>query len=370
MDYELDAKIAEQIVQRTMQIIDYNINVMNAHGRIIASGDPARIGHKHDGAMLAIAKGENVSLDAAIAASLSGAKPGTNLLLYFQQQVVGVIGITGEPEQVSQFGQLVKMAAQLIIEQAQAWQSQQWGSRQREEFIVQWAQGSTDWSVLSDWAQRLEIDLGLPRVAAVIEVRSDEPLKQQAMREVIELLEYPKRDNLVAMLSLNEIVVLKPHQTDINEERARIERLLARTDAVQGVDLVIAIGPYFRDPERLHESFQVARQTLAVGKQRQPEARQFFFEDFQLSVLLSELRLDWRRQTLCQPLTALAAQPVLQRTLTAYFQYYPDMAACAQALFIHRNTLRYRLEKIHQLTGYRVDQVDGLVRLYIASELA
>lgn len=372
IDYELDAQLAEQIVQRTMQIIHYNINVMNKHGRIIASGDTTRVGEKHDGAMLAIAKGENVSLDAPAASSLSGVKPGINLLLNFQEQVVGVIGITGEPAQVEQFGQLVKMAAELIIEQAQAWHSQQWGSRQREEFIVQWAQGTTEWPVLLDWANRLQIDLALPRVASVIEVRSAEPLKQQAMREVIELLEYPKRDNLVAMLSLNEIVVLKPHQEDIQQERQRIARLLARTDAVQGVDLVIAIGPYFPQPERLFESFRAARQTLTVGKRLRPQARQHFFEELQLPVLLSQINDDWQLQALLSPLQSLQAQDksgLLQKTLHQYIADYPDLGLCASHLHIHRNTLRYRLDKIGQITGCSIDNLESLTRLYIASLL-
>lgn len=372
IDYELDAQLAEQIVQRTMQIIEYNINVMNAHGRIIASGDKARVGQKHDGAMLAIAKGENVALDASAATSLSGVKPGINLLLYYQDNVVGVIGITGEPYQVEQFGHLVKMAAELIIEQAQAWQSQQWGSRQREEFIVQWAQGATDWSVLQDWANRLEIDLNVPRVASVIEVRSVAPLKQRAMREVIELLEYPKRDNLVAMLSLNEIVVLKPHHEDMRQEYQRIERLLARTDALPGLDLVIAVGPYFSEPDRLYESYRAARQTLEVGKRLRPQSRQLFFYDFQLPVLLSQLEDDWRLQTLRAPFQALQAQDksgLLKKTLQQYITDYPDQKLCAEHLHVHRDTLKYRLDKISQITGCSLSDLESLTRLYISSLL-
>ena len=42
--WHLNGKMAQDIVTRTMRIIDTNINVMDARGRIIGSGDCERIG--------------------------------------------------------------------------------------------------------------------------------------------------------------------------------------------------------------------------------------------------------------------------------------------------------------------------------------
>lgn len=47
--WHLDTKMAQDIVARTMRIIDTNINVMDARGRIIGSGDRERIGELHEG---------------------------------------------------------------------------------------------------------------------------------------------------------------------------------------------------------------------------------------------------------------------------------------------------------------------------------
>lgn len=46
--WHLDTKMAQDIVARTMRIIDTNINVMDARGRIIGSGDRERIGELHE----------------------------------------------------------------------------------------------------------------------------------------------------------------------------------------------------------------------------------------------------------------------------------------------------------------------------------
>ncbi|MDI3410442.1 sugar diacid recognition domain-containing protein [Bacillus sonorensis] len=46
----LSKELAAEIVDRTMSIIQHNINIMDEHGVIIASGDRTRIGNEHDGA--------------------------------------------------------------------------------------------------------------------------------------------------------------------------------------------------------------------------------------------------------------------------------------------------------------------------------
>lgn len=54
--WHLDTKMAQDIVARTMRIIDTNINVMDARGRIIGSGDRERIGELHEGALLVLSQ--------------------------------------------------------------------------------------------------------------------------------------------------------------------------------------------------------------------------------------------------------------------------------------------------------------------------
>lgn len=59
--------LAQQIVQRTTQIIPFKVNLIDAQGVILASGDPGRVGSVHPGAQLALARGASVELDATAA---------------------------------------------------------------------------------------------------------------------------------------------------------------------------------------------------------------------------------------------------------------------------------------------------------------
>ena len=378
--YFLDPSLAQQIVDRTMKIIGHNINVMNNCGVILGSGDPHRIDSTHEGALLAISQNRTVEINSATAANLHGVKAGINLPLHYKGEIIGVIGITGEPETLHNYGELLKMTAEMIVEQANSIEQAQWQYRQKEEFILQLIKSETGFSSqLKDWAQQLNIDIDAPRVVAVIQVQGDEEQTSanSLLKKVLNLLENPSRGNLVAMTSMTELVILKPAFLDGNRwdphlESQRIDQLLSRIPEEMNVRLKIALGHFFPNAADISRSYFTARETLTLGQQLRPHESKYLYEDFSLLVLLSGLRGDWRGEELITPYQALIGADKngqLRKTLTAYLQHFGDLQQCANALFIHRNTLRYRLDKIQQVTAINIQELDGLLQLYLGQVL-
>lgn len=397
--YVLDQQIAKQIVSRTMKIIGHNINVMNGQGVILGSGDPKRIGSTHEGALLAIAQNRNVEISQQVASGLHGVKPGINLPLHYQGQIIGVIGITGDPSELTHYGELLKMTAEMIVEQANLQDKLQWENRQREEFILQLIKAQTaDDEQLYRWAKQLDIDISLPRVAAIIEVSEkhrhslvevsspfnglsnaeqsidgQNPRVSETLKQVLHLLQNPDRGNLIAMTSMSQLVILKPafldgKQWDPELENQRIDKLLQRLPAQMDLNFKIALGHFFPEKGGIARSYQTALETLSLGKQLHPGGTKYLFEDYSLQVLLAGLKHDWRGQALATPYQQLAKADKngqLRKTLAAYITHFGDAQQCANALFIHRNTLRYRLDKIQHLTKTDIQSLHGLLSLYL-----
>ncbi len=63
------------------------------------------------------------------------------------------------------------------------------------------------------------------------------------------------------------------------------------------------------------------------------------------------------------------AKGTLQKTLRQYFLQDCDLHPCAEALFIHPNTLRYRLTRIEQITGLNFNRLDDKFLLYLGLNL-
>lgn len=378
--YFLDPDLAQQIVERTMNIIAHNINVMNDKGVILGSGDPHRIGSTHEGALLAISQNRTVEIDSATADNLHGVRAGINLPLHYKGEIIGVIGITGEPERLRNYGELLKMTAEMIVEHANSLELAQWQYRQKEEFILQLIKTDTAFTPQQrDWALQLNIEIDAPRVVAVIQVQGDEALTtaNSLLKQVLNLLENPSRGNLVAMTSMTELVILKPAFLDGNKwdpqlESQRIDQLLTRIPTELNVRLKVSLGHFFPRPADISRSYTTAKETLVLGQQLRPCDNKYLYEDFSLLVLLSGLRGDWRGRELTMPYQALMnadKNGQLRKTLAAYLQHFGDLQQCANALFIHRNTLRYRLDKIQQLTGVDIQGLDGLLQLYLGQVL-
>ncbi|MBP2667172.1 MAG: pucR, partial [Firmicutes bacterium] len=54
-------------------------------------------------------------------------------------------------------------------------------------------------------------------------------------------------------------------------------------------------------------------------------------------------------------------------TLTAFLEDTENMALVAEKLHIHRNTLRYRMQKVEELTGRNLNDTQDRMHLYFAT---
>ncbi|MFP5402001.1 MAG: sugar diacid recognition domain-containing protein [Gammaproteobacteria bacterium] len=378
----LDASLAQSIVDRAMQILHTNVNVMDERGLIIASGEAARIGTRHEGALLVLAQGRAVEIDEAVASRLHDTRPGINLPLRAEGRVVGVVGLSGAPEAIRQHAELVRMAAETMLEQARLMQVLARDERLREELVLQLIgaaparPASDEW--IREWARRLQVDLAVPRVVLLVDIdapalAADAMLaEQQRLQRLLAALE---PGLLSAPVSLRELAVLLPvlpGEGEASRLRARVEDLRARI-ATQGAVPRLALGGVFAGTEGLVRSWQSARATLRAGRRRQPEGAVHCYADLTLAVLLAGLAEGWRADELQRPLQRLAAHDrdgQLRRTLEAWFAHDMKTAPSAAALHVHRNTLDYRLRRIGEFTALDLARLDDCLLLFIGLALA
>ncbi|STN52215.1 carbohydrate diacid regulator [Escherichia coli] len=315
-----------------------------------------------------------------MARHLHGVRQGINLPLRLEGEIVGVIGLTGEPENLRKYGELVCMTAEMMLEQSRLMHLLAQDSRLREELVMNLIQAEENTPALTEWAQRLGIDLNQPRVVAIVEVDSGQLGVDSAMAELQQLqnaLTTPERNNLVAIVSLTEMVVLKPAlnsfgRWDAEDHRKRVEQLITRMKEYGQLRFRVSLGNYFTGPGSIARSYRTAKTTMVVGKQRMPESRCYFYQDLMLPVLLDSLRGDWQANELARPLARLKAMDnngLLRRTLAAWFRHNVQPLATSKALFIHRNTLEYRLNRISELTGLDLGNFDDRLLLYVALQL-
>ncbi len=162
----LSKELAQSIVNKVMEVIPYNVNIMDEDGIIIGSGDVSRIGSLHEGALNALKNKKTVE----IFKDYEYAKAGVNIPILFRNKIMGVIGITGEPKIVSPFGKIVSITAELLISQEYTLNQHIIKQKLIEEFIYEWLNINEEYT--EEFVQRgmsLEIDIRIKRFVIIVE---------------------------------------------------------------------------------------------------------------------------------------------------------------------------------------------------------
>lgn len=131
--------------------------------------------------------------------------------------------------------------------------------------------------------------------------------------------------------------------------RATLLRTVAGTDAVIGPTL-----PW----EQVHHSFERAQALAHIVDVRPLDCDEHLVE----LVLFSEARGDLRSQVLAP----LAGNERLEQTLRSWLLHVGRRDAVAEELFVHPQTVRYRMGQIRELYGERLNDPREVLKLIVA----
>ena len=102
-------ELASELVELTSSLVGgRTINVMNTDGIIVASTERERIGSYHQGAKEAVQTGRVVNIHHSELSRYSGAKEGCNMPIRVNGTIIGVAGIFGEPETIQDVAHLLE----------------------------------------------------------------------------------------------------------------------------------------------------------------------------------------------------------------------------------------------------------------------
>ncbi len=116
-------------------------------------------------------------------------------------------------------------------------------------------------------------------------------------------------------------------------------------------------------------SLRQAGQALELAR-RLAEPKPLYYADLSIYRLLFQLEhspelIAFQEETI-GPLLALENANEFIHTLEAYFEHNGNLSQTAEALFLHRNTLIYRMERIAAITNLELDKPENRLALQLA----
>lgn len=110
----LSAALAQRLVDQVAASVAHNVNIMDAAGIIVASLDAGRVGTVHAAAEEAARTRQIVRISEGDATDM--VRPGINSPIIMQGDVIGVVGVTGDPVEVAEPAALLMLTLRLILE--------------------------------------------------------------------------------------------------------------------------------------------------------------------------------------------------------------------------------------------------------------
>lgn len=363
--------LAQKIVNEVTDILNEEVIVVNHDGIIIAGSDIKRVGSFHEGAQIAVRKKEKIVISKEDTFRLKGVKAGINLPIIFHNKAIGVIGITGEPKDVAQFGELIQRMTELIIQEAHFHEKLESKYRGLETYVYEWLHLD---HVDEDFRERgeiLGISMDIPRCCALLEIELPEkqiPEDEFIEREAIEVLRefFPSNSqDVLVQWGSGRFVLLKAISNANIEDSLIAEIKMMQTTIKQKyqISLNIGIGTTVEVPEKLHFTYTHAKKALRVAKKN---GSFIYYDDLTLDVALAEITDETRKEVVGKVLGILLKEVDLLITLETYLESNLSIKDTSMQLHVHINTLHYRLKRIYELTGYSLKETKNLVMFYIA----
>ncbi|MGY3170858.1 carbohydrate diacid regulator [Pseudomonas sp. TE12234] len=360
--FELNHQLAQNIVDRAMAILPYNVNVMDSQGLILGSGEANRIDTRHEGAQLVLANHRIVEIDEQSARHLKGVQPGINLPLMHDGRLVGVLGISGVPQELRTYASLVRMTAEMLMDQSHIQAEQQWHNSRRDDLLAALLGESGSSQRLIDEAHQLGLKPHLSRTPHLLEISEG--------HDSINLANWIRGQ-------FPDSWCIAPSHTTLqwccpSSLSANLPRLCERLRSQGWIVRHVASGGASDDIHHLRRLCQRTAELLTYVQAVRPTLMFSSLAQHSLPALLWAHRNHDALIELISPIDALAnrdANGQLLRTLRSWYENDGQLQACADDLGVHRNSLRYRLDRIAELTGKDVNRLSDLVELYVGVQL-
>ena len=342
--------ISNQILQSTIDglknITRKDLSVVEKEGKVIATTEENMIGRK----IYAI---EN----------FVGSQADSQLILgyqYFKVYDNGipeyVIQVKGEDEDGYRIGKIAAFQIQsLLVAYKERYD--------KDNFIKNLLLDNLLLVDIYSRAKKLHIENNIRRIVYLIETNID---KDMNIVEIVRSIFPAKTKDFVTAVDEHSIILVKElREKETMDEIEKIAKMISDTLSTElNVKVYISIGTVVSDLKDVSRSYKEAKMALEVGKIFENEKLIVNYEKLGIGRLIYQLPLSLCKMFIKEVLHGLTMDDFDEETLATvnkFFENNLNVSETSRQLYIHRNTLVYRLDKLQKMTGLDLRNFDDAI---------
>lgn len=359
MNSTITPKLAQQIANTVKDVCGQNINFIDIHGIIYASTTEMRIGDFHEIGLQVATSGSTIEVYEKD--TYHGTKEGINIPVLHNGDIISVIGISGNPDEVRKYAHLALRITKLLIREHEM-EAFNRSKKEKENHIVRaiTKEEHHNWDyllpVLSEYniTEKMQLKVVVLRLNSRYNIMNI-PLIEHTIHELfrncgiaLSIYDYP-----------NEYIALLPESL-----YASAEPLLRKFAEEHKQIIKIGIGNS-QTIFQLKESYHFCE--IALRCTQYSNLSIITFEDMDLGIILGSIGRKYNQLYCNKTISSLEAEDI--ELLTVYYEENMSLVHTCERLFLHKNTLQYRLDRIYRNCGYNPRDFRHAVILYLALKM-
>lgn len=343
-------RLFQGVIQQMKEVLDRVIGVIDENGSVIACSELGRIGEIHDGVINELV-GVPIILRGGWTYRPFGVKPKPDYAVF----------VEGSDQLASKYAGMLAITLSSI----------------KQYYDERYDRGNFIKNVILDnilpgdiylKARELHLNSEVLRVVLIIRIADKNDISAY---DVLQNLFPDRQKDFVISISETELALVKEIRSGIEEsDIEKLARSIVDTFSTEFyTHTVVGIGTVVSGVKDLAKSFKEAQVALEVGKVFDTEKSIVSYDNLGIARLIYQLPTTLCEMFLKEVFKKGTIESLDQETLFTiqrFFENNLNVSETSRKLFVHRNTLVYRLEKIKKITGLDLRQFDHAIVFKVA----
>ncbi len=217
-------------------------------------------------------------------------------------------------------------------------------------------------------AKKLHIEATVPRTVFLVETQME---KDGIVTELLRGMFSSHFGDYITAVDESNVILIKALEPDYTDETLMTvaETIVAMMNTEAMLNVKVSFGTVVQELKDVSKSYKEAKMALDVGKIFYAEKNTIAYSTLGIGRLIYQLPVNLCRLFIDEIFGENVPYNLDEETLTTinkFFENNLNVSETSRQLFVHRNTLVYRIEKIQKSTGLDLRNFDDALTFKIA----
>ena len=221
-------------------------------------------------------------------------------------------------------------------------------------------------------AKKLHIEVNAPRVVFLIEAKGE---KDGMVTELLKGMFSAQAGDYVTAVDENNVILIKSVEAEVSgkELEGVAETIVDMVSAEAMINVRVSLGTLVGELKDISKSYKEAKMAMEVGKIFYAEKSVAAYHSLGIGRLIYQLPANLCKifiEEIFGDNVPSELDDETLNTLNKFFENNLNVSETARQLYVHRNTLVYRIERIQESTGLNLRTFDDALTFKIAMMVA